>query len=225
MLEHLVKNCISGAGYVDMSYTRRAFEAGTGCILRESLDAIKPLYKARDRTYFIHHVKNGRLTAEFYNFLKGTNISLSLALLKEAMRVCEIGNEEKMRQTECAYDHFTRIRTVLPLLKDSRLKVAATKPDDWYPGYDAMMKRGLYNLSFDEKSLCTYKWRHHFPSPTHAGEADFRRLNQLFETFQADKTINPSGKPFSEANHTKAYQARRGYGIPNTCFTTTIGDI
>ncbi|KAH3920516.1 hypothetical protein HBH56_005590 [Parastagonospora nodorum] len=197
MSDYLVKNCVFGASYDDIYFARRTFEAGTGRMLRESIDAINPLYKDRNGSYFVHHVENVGLTAEFYNRLKHTDIPLALGLLGEAMRACETGNEEQLRKIECAYDHCARIRNVIPYTKESRMREAAKTPNNWFLEYDSMMEKGLYNLSFDKKSLCAYKWRAwKLVRPTHTEESDIRRLNQLFETIQADKTINPSGIPF-----------------------------
>jgi len=123
-----------------MYFAHRKLEFGTGRMLRESIDAIKPLFKAGDGSYFVHHVDNVGLTAEFYNYLKGTDIPLALAFLGEARRAYEIRDEEKLRKIERAYDHCTRIRNVLPQNKELRIQVATTTPEDWFPEYDSIMK-------------------------------------------------------------------------------------
>ena len=41
-----------------MYFARRVFEAGAGRKLRGSLGAIKPVLKASERSYLVHHVEN-----------------------------------------------------------------------------------------------------------------------------------------------------------------------
>lgn len=113
-----------------MYFAHRVFQSGTGRMFRESIDAIKPLFKAADGSYWVHHPENVGLTTEFYNFLKGSDIPLALAFLGEAVRACDIHDEEQLRKIERAYDHCTRIRNVLPYSKDLRMQIAATTADD-----------------------------------------------------------------------------------------------
>jgi len=68
-----------------------------------------------------------------------------------------------------------------------------------------MMKEGLYDLSLDMKSLRNYNLMAVQAAPSR--KSHIPRLNQLFETIQADKTINPNGIPFLRG---KSYEGLPG---------------
>lgn len=79
--------------------------------LRMSLDGIFPLWNSKENKYFIHHVDNVGLTAEYLNRAKSTDIHILLTIASDAVNSANANADtSKIKQLELGFDHCFLIR-------------------------------------------------------------------------------------------------------------------
>ncbi|CAO2650730.1 Nn.00g020220.m01.CDS01 [Neocucurbitaria sp. VM-36] len=150
-----------------------------------SLDAVFPLWVVKGSA-FIHHAENTVLTTYFTNMLKGTDIPLVLPSAREAIERKD--DNVYLSDIELAFDHYYKIRLVVPFPKDDRKEIAAEQPKNWWPRYLKMMKSGVYDgtpLTYD------FDWITWFVSNEWSQET-IMRLDRICKEIENDPLLNPN---------------------------------
>jgi hypothetical protein len=107
-----------------------------------SLEAVFPVCKVED-TFFLHHATNVGLTAEFLNRLKLDDLPIMLAAAADALRTSAPGTF--LPRIELEFDHFFKIRTLLPRGVNARKDCASMAAAAWWSKFEKMMRSGIYD--------------------------------------------------------------------------------
>jgi len=152
---------------------------------RISLDAVFPLWKT-GQSFYLHHAQNVCLTAEFLNRLKGTDLPVMLAAASYAIKRIAIG--DFLPEIELAFDHFAKIRNMIPYRMSDRWLVAGKTPKHWWPHYEKLMRSGVY-----DGSEPIYKWHNRIATPSTPkwDKATIKRLNDICIEIENSPKYNP----------------------------------
>ncbi|KAB2109672.1 hypothetical protein AG0111_0g944 [Alternaria gaisen] len=170
--------------------------------LAHSVDAIYPLWMS-DNLFHVHHPGNVGLTNLFTNLFKNTDLPIMLAAASNAVRTQVKG--EYLPEIELAFDHFARIRTVIPWKIDSRRDLVIKQPKRWWLSYYSMMRSGVFDGRAPLKpvSQVTYGLESK-PTTPWTDTAITGRLNRICREIENDSSINPNGLKLLRSKKTGA---------------------
>ncbi|KAI8942961.1 hypothetical protein NX059_001000 [Plenodomus lindquistii] len=155
--------------------------------IASSVDAIYPLWMDND-SFYVHHEDNVGITTEFANCMKGDDLPLVLASAAHALDAKAEG--EYLENIELMFDHYSRIRTIIPYGKDDRMKYASAQPPEWWLSYLKMMRSGVFDGS---PPIYDRDWRTQSITLSPWSDQDIARLDKICVEIEHDPTINPKG--------------------------------